>query len=132
VKFNDNICNSAPPNLSHCHKNSQIEASTSCLSIRNILGGGLSEWLCCGKRQGAAYAKAGPFVGPLPAKGYLIRCDGCRCQPGARHFRSDSPMVGDAFDRGILNPLRRKFSAAPKQKILLIGELRSTRFKEFY
>ena len=33
------ICNSAPQNLSHCHKNSQIEASTSCLSIHNILGG---------------------------------------------------------------------------------------------
>jgi hypothetical protein len=33
------ICNSAPQNLSHCHKNSQIEASTSYLSIHNILGG---------------------------------------------------------------------------------------------
>ena len=63
------LCNSAPQNLSHCHKNSQIEASTSCLSIYNILGGGLSGWLCCGKRQGAAHAKASPFVGPLPAKG---------------------------------------------------------------
>ena len=37
------ICNSAPQNLSHCHKNSQIEASTSCLSIHNTLGGVLSE-----------------------------------------------------------------------------------------
>jgi hypothetical protein len=65
------ICHSAPQNLLRCHKNSQIEASTSCLSIHNTLGGGggLSRWLCCGKRQGAAHAKEGPFVGPLPAKG---------------------------------------------------------------
>jgi len=62
------ICHSAPQNLSHCHKNSQIEASTSYLSIHNILGGGLSGWLCCYKRQGAVHTKVGPFVGPLPAK----------------------------------------------------------------
>jgi len=62
------ICNSAPQNLSHWHKNSQIEASTSYLSIHNILGGGLSGWLCY-KRQGSVHAKVGPFVGPLPAKG---------------------------------------------------------------
>jgi len=39
------ICNSAPQNLSHCHKNSQIEASTSYLSIDNIQRGGVSGWL---------------------------------------------------------------------------------------
>jgi len=63
------IWNSTPQNLPHCHKNSEIEASTSCISIHNTLRGGLSGWLCCSKRQGAAHAKAGPFVGPLPAKG---------------------------------------------------------------
>jgi hypothetical protein len=41
-------------------------------------------------------------------------------------------MVGDAFDQGVLNPLRRKFSAPPKQKIFLIRELRSTQFKGLY
>ena len=59
------ICISAPQNLSHCHKNSPLEASTSYLSIHNILGG-LSGCLCCYKQQGA---KVGRFVGPLPAKG---------------------------------------------------------------
>jgi hypothetical protein len=38
-------------------------------------------------------------------------------------------MVADAFDQGVLNPLRRKFSAPPKQNIFLIRELRSTQFK---
>jgi len=36
------ICNSALQNLSHCHKDSQIQASTSNDSIHNILEGGVS------------------------------------------------------------------------------------------
>ena len=39
------ICNTAPQNLSHCHKNSQIEASTSYLSMKNSVWGGLRGWL---------------------------------------------------------------------------------------
>jgi len=63
------LYNSAPQNLSHCHKNSQIEVSTSCLSTHDTLGGGLNGWLRCGKRQGTAHTKANPFVNSLPAKG---------------------------------------------------------------
>ena len=35
------ICNSAPQNLSHWYKSSQIEASTSYVSMDSILEGGL-------------------------------------------------------------------------------------------
>jgi len=62
------ICNSVPQNLSHYHKNSQLEVSTSCLSIPTILKGGLSGWLCCYKQYGAVHAKVGPFMGPLLVK----------------------------------------------------------------
>jgi len=47
-------------------------------------------------------------------------------------YRPGRSMVGDSFNQGVLNPLRRKFSVPPKQKIFLIGELRSTQFKELY
>ena len=62
------ICNSAPQNLSHCCMNLYIEASSSYLSIQNILGEGSSLWLCCNKLQGAMHAKVGLGGGPLRAK----------------------------------------------------------------
>jgi len=44
------VCNLARQILLHCHKNSQIEAATSCVSIHDIPEGGLSGWLYCDKQ----------------------------------------------------------------------------------
>jgi len=62
------IFNSAPQNLSHFHKNLKIAASTSYLSIQNILGRGLSGQVRCYKRQDTAHVNMSSYVGPIPVK----------------------------------------------------------------
>jgi len=69
-------------------------------------------------------------VGGHPLPRYLVKVSGTLQDATKGSLKRN--MVGDAFDQGVLNPLRRKFSAPPKQKIFLIGELRSTQFKELY
>jgi hypothetical protein len=62
------ICNSAPLNFLHFHKDSQIAASTEFHSINHILKIHLSGRLCHYQQHGTVHAIVGPFMGPPHAK----------------------------------------------------------------